>query len=83
MSLTHATFSESMRAAFTEGSGVDAGRLKLVLTVMTVSVAAAFFLWLITGVFENYRQDQLKQEEVIEACVKLGVLFMLIVWVLV
>ena len=83
MSLGTQNLSGSMRDAFTAGSGVDSNQLKLVLTIATVALLAAFFGWLISVTFDNYRQGQLRQEEVIEAGIKLLVVFCLIVWVVV
>ena len=83
MGMNTSDLAGTMREAFTAGSGVDSSNLKLVLTIATVAFVAGFFAWLVTVTFENYRQGQIKQEEVMEACIKLLVVFCLIVWVVV
>ncbi|QIL80327.1 DUF3262 family protein [Diaphorobacter sp. HDW4A] len=83
MSLGLPQLSGTLREAFTAGSGVDSSRLKLVLTAATVSLVAAFFGWLISVTLDNYRNGRIRQEQVVEACIRLGILFSLIVWVLV
>lgn len=83
MSMKTPELAGTLREAFTAGSGVDSTTLKVVLTVMTVALAAAFFGWLVMVTLDNYRQGQIKQEEVIEACVKLLIVFCLLVWVVV
>ena len=74
MGMNTSDLAGTMRDAFTAGSGVDSSRLKLTLTIAVVALAACFFGWLV---------GQIKQEEVMEACIKLLVVFCLIVWVVV
>ena len=57
--------------------------MKVVLTIITVAIVVLFFAWLVMTALDNYREGQLKQEEVVWACVKLVVLLSLILWVLV
>ncbi|ERI34319.1 DUF3262 family protein [Alcaligenes faecalis] len=83
MGMNNAQMGSSMREAFAAGSGVDPNAMKIVLTVITVAAVALFFAWLVMAALENYRENQLKQEEVVWACVKLVVLLSLILWVLV
>lgn len=83
MSMNTPELAGKLREAFTAGSGVDSNTLKVVLTIMAVALAATFFGWLVMVTLDNYRQGQLKQEEAIEACVKLFIVFCLLVWVVV
>ena len=83
MGLNTSDLAGSMRDAFTAGAGVDSSSMKLILTLITVALAAVNFGWLVMVTFDNYQQGQIKQEEVIEACVKLLIVFSLIVWVVV
>lgn len=83
MSMNTSDLAGTMRDAFTAGSGVDSSNLKLVLTIAVVALAACYFGWLVMVTFDNYHQGQIKQEDVMEACIKLLVVFCLIVWVVV
>ncbi|ASC91772.1 integrating conjugative element protein [Alcaligenes faecalis] len=83
MGMNNAQLGSNMREAFAAGSGVDPNAMKVVLTIITVAVVVLFFAWLVMTALDNYREGQLKQEEVVWACVKLVVLLSLILWVLV
>ena len=83
MGMNNAQLGSSMREAFAAGSGVDQNAMKVVLTIITVAIVVLFFAWLVMTALDNYREGQLKQEEVVWACVKLVVLLSLILWVLV
>ena len=83
MGMNTSDLAGTMRDAFTAGSGVDSSNVKLVLTIAVVALAACFFGWLVMVTFDNYHQGQIKQEDVMEACIKLLVVFCLIVWVVV
>lgn len=83
MGMNNAQLGSSMREAFAAGSGVDPNAMKVVLTIITVAIVVLFFAWLVMTALENYREGQLKQEEVVWACIKLVVLLSLILWVLV
>lgn len=83
MGMNQAQLGSSMREAFAAGSGVDPNTMKVVLTIITVAAVVLFFAWLVMTALDNYREGQLKQEEVIWACLKLVLLLSLILWVLV
>lgn len=83
MGMNQAQLGSSMREAFAAGSGVDPSTMKVVLTIITVAAVVLFFAWLVMTALDNYREGQLKQEEVIWACLKLVLLLSLILWVLV
>ncbi|WP_395029594.1 TIGR03758 family integrating conjugative element protein [Alcaligenes aquatilis] len=83
MGMNQAQLGSSMRQAFAAGSGVDPNTMKIVLTIITVAAVVLFFAWLVMTALDNYREGQLKQEEVIWACLKLVLLLSLILWVLV
>ncbi|ASR89674.1 TIGR03758 family integrating conjugative element protein [Alcaligenes aquatilis] len=83
MGMNQAQLGSSMREAFAAGSGVDPNTMKIVLTIITVAAVVLFFAWLVMTALDNYREGQLKQEEVIWACLKLVLLLSLILWVLV
>ena len=69
--------------AFASGSGVQASTMKVTLTLMAVALAITFFSWVLSVLFDNYREGQLKQEEVFTATIKLFLLLCFLVWVLV
>lgn len=83
MGMNNAQLGSNMREVFAAGSGVDPNAMKVVLTIITVAIVVLFFTWLVMTALDNYREGQLKQEEVVWACVKLVVLLSLILWVLV
>ena len=69
--------------AFASGSGVQASTMKVTLTLMAVALAITFFSWVLSVLFDNYREGQLEQEEVFAATIKLFLLLCFLVWVLV
>ena len=69
--------------AFASGSGIQASTMKVTLTLMAVALVITFFSWILSVLFDNYRDGQLKQEEVFAATIKLFLLLCFFVWVLV
>lgn len=69
--------------AFAYGSGIQASTMKVTLTLMAVALAITFFSWVLSVLFDNYREGQLKQEEVFAATIKLFLLLCFFVWVMV
>ena len=69
--------------AFASGSGIQASTMKVTLTLIAVALVITFFSWILSVLFDNYRDGQLKQEEVFAATIKLFLLLCFFVWVLV
>ena len=74
--------SPDMGAAFTLGSGVDPGTLRLMLQLIATGVIVLVFAWINLQIFQSYKSDRVSTADAIwgslKATVILSMLFVVI-----